>query len=259
VIGNYCALASPCGRNCNACLAPSDDSKCISCSGAFALYSGSVSYCVSNVCDASLHCKYCITNTTNDCVQCNTNYGFYITASKVCATNNCYRNCKYCIDNSAHKCLLCTNTYLVFRTSSPSLCGYIGANCHSNCAFCLSLHENDCIDCNAGYSLYNAIEPSYCVTTIGCDPKCSKCLNSTFCIECQPDFTITVKNTCIKECPKGFRFTEDAPYCVEICGDGLNLGAYECDDGNTINGDGCDSTCNKETNAICTTLANKTS
>lgn len=32
----------------------------------------------------------------------------------------------------------------------------------------------------------------------------------------------------------------------EICGDGLNLGYYECDDGNLVSGDGCDSNCNKE-------------
>ena len=34
--------------------------------------------------------------------------------------------------------------------------------------------------------------------------------------------------------------------CAEICGDGLNLGEFECDDGNLINGDGCSKECNKE-------------
>lgn len=31
--------------------------------------------------------------------------------------------------------------------------------------------------------------------------------------------------------------------CTEICGDGLDFGSYECDDGNTRNGDGCSSRC----------------
>ena len=31
--------------------------------------------------------------------------------------------------------------------------------------------------------------------------------------------------------------------CTEICGDGLNLGQYKCDDGNLANGDGCSSKC----------------
>jgi hypothetical protein len=26
--------------------------------------------------------------------------------------------------------------------------------------------------------------------------------------------------------------------CVEICGDGLDFGGYECDDGNSLDGDG---------------------
>lgn len=31
--------------------------------------------------------------------------------------------------------------------------------------------------------------------------------------------------------------------CVEVCGDGKNFGLYDCDDGNTNNGDGCSSVC----------------
>lgn len=30
--------------------------------------------------------------------------------------------------------------------------------------------------------------------------------------------------------------------CTEICGDGLNVGVWECDDGNNRDYDGCDST-----------------
>lgn len=34
--------------------------------------------------------------------------------------------------------------------------------------------------------------------------------------------------------------------CVEICGDGKNFGLYDCDDGNSIDGDGCSSSCDVE-------------
>ncbi len=34
--------------------------------------------------------------------------------------------------------------------------------------------------------------------------------------------------------------------CVYVCGDGAQLGAEECDDGNTDNGDGCDENCQEE-------------
>ena len=39
--------------------------------------------------------------------------------------------------------------------------------------------------------------------------------------------------------------------CEEICGDGLNMGRYECDDGNTINGDGCNNDCQTEPGWSC--------
>lgn len=31
--------------------------------------------------------------------------------------------------------------------------------------------------------------------------------------------------------------------CYEICGDGIDMGNYECDDGNNVDGDGCSSAC----------------
>lgn len=39
--------------------------------------------------------------------------------------------------------------------------------------------------------------------------------------------------------------------CTEICGKGKNLGTYECDDGNLIDGDGCSATCTIETGYTC--------
>ena len=38
---------------------------------------------------------------------------------------------------------------------------------------------------------------------------------------------------------------------IEICGDGINLGHFQCDDGNTESGDGCDSNCNVENGYEC--------
>ena len=38
---------------------------------------------------------------------------------------------------------------------------------------------------------------------------------------------------------------------LEICGDGLNLGHHECDDGNTFDGDGCSSQCKVESGYKC--------
>jgi cysteine-rich repeat protein len=39
--------------------------------------------------------------------------------------------------------------------------------------------------------------------------------------------------------------------CNEFCGDGLNYGQHECDDGNNIDGDGCSKNCNLEEGYAC--------
>ena len=39
--------------------------------------------------------------------------------------------------------------------------------------------------------------------------------------------------------------------CTEICGDGLNMGEHECDDGNDVDGDGCSKECKIEEGFVC--------
>lgn len=49
----------------------------------------------------------------------------------------------------------------------------------------------------------------------------------------------------------GFNCVGSMPaICSGVCGDGA-IGGEGCDDGNTNSGDGCDSTCNVETNYAC--------
>ena len=43
---------------------------------------------------------------------------------------------------------------------------------------------------------------------------------------------------------------------IEICGDGRNLGQFECDDGNNRDGDGCSRDCNEEPGFKCITNTN---
>lgn len=48
--------------------------------------------------------------------------------------------------------------------------------------------------------------------------------------------------------------TTQASTCIDKCGDGyvVTPSVGYCDDGNLVNGDGCDSTCNVESKWICT-------
>ena len=40
-------------------------------------------------------------------------------------------------------------------------------------------------------------------------------------------------------------------YYLEICGDGRHMGILQCDDGNLVDGDGCSSECEIESNYVC--------
>ena len=45
---------------------------------------------------------------------------------------------------------------------------------------------------------------------------------------------------------------DDDGNLTEVCGDGLNYGIFECDDGNLDDGDGCSSVCSIEPGYQCT-------
>ncbi len=47
------------------------------------------------------------------------------------------------------------------------------------------------------------------------------------------------------------RFDIHSERWVERCGDGRNLGYFECDDGNSVNGDGCSADCSIERGYRC--------
>jgi cysteine-rich repeat protein len=69
--------------------------------------------------------------------------------------------------------------------------------------------------------------------------QCALC--SSYCASCQ-------SNTTCQECHLGFQF--NGSVCAEVCGDGKKY-ILPCDDGNTVNGDGCSSTCLIETGYVC--------
>ena len=47
----------------------------------------------------------------------------------------------------------------------------------------------------------------------------------------------------------------DSGVCIEICGDGLDLGLNECEDGNLFDLDGCSSDCKLELDFECTSAS----
>jgi cysteine-rich repeat protein len=67
-----------------------------------------------------------------------------------------------------------------------------------------------------------------------CSSGCASCLNCDSCITCSVGFSLNA-----------------AGLCSEVCGDGKRF-VLPCDDGNTISGDGCSSTCQVENGYFCT-------
>ena len=92
---------------------------------------------------------------------------------------------------------------------------------------------------------------------------CIICNTTTTCQICDTanNYGLVSDGTC-KQClftclcdgytlPKYLNQTDGQEYCSTVCGDGLKRNQEQCDDGNTVNGDGCSSTCQIETAWSC--------
>lgn len=76
-----------------------------------------------------------------------------------------------------------------------------------------------------------------------CSTYCSTCVNTNVCTTCIDGFQI-------EELSFPIPGSLPVAFCVEICGDGKRFES-SCDDGNTVNGDGCDDNCNVEDGWTC--------
>ena len=92
-----------------------------------------------------------------------------------------------------------------------------------------------------------------------CDQSCESCFGAGYfsCLKCKSDYIWNpILYECQKQCPQGFAKTFCSPQifneycCIEICGDGIKI-LQSCDDGNTVDGDGCSGICNTEFNFFC--------
>lgn len=79
----------------------------------------------------------------------------------------------------------------------------------------------------------------------GCDSTCNLEADS-FCT----GGTVSTPDTCTI-CGNGQSLNGAGTACVTVCGDGRKHSSEECEDGNTVAGDGCDATCAIEANFIC--------
>jgi len=202
-------------------------------------------------CDSK--CQSCV--SVNDCTKCSEPY-YHIPNTYTCTLDcgsgfyqdketheclKCDNTCKTCIGPNNFDCTTCDiQQGLIKYTSGPGICQLLSCDdgyylflnttqnliecrkCHKSCLTCIGdATPNSCLSCKSGLIAVSAGDG---INTVSC-------------------------KTC-KQLHEGF-YADPSGECKEICGDGINLGQYECDDGNKIDGDGCNSQCKIEEGYKC--------
>jgi len=190
-----------------------------------------------NICKTCAPGNYLLFNSTQCSPACPDKF-FGDQLTHICKP--CFFTCKTCVGESSTECLKCDieNGY----TKDSDAVG--------DCKLAV---------CPDGfYSLLNL--QSSRIECLKCHESCAKCDRSdspSYCLECKKPL-FTVPNAIpghykCQKCEEYFAGTTTGPdgKCIEICGDGLNIGLLECDDGNLIDGDGCNSQCKIEDGFKC--------
>lgn len=211
--------------------------------------------------------------------------------SKVCASCESKKVCLSCaagffrIEDRSSLSVQCVEKSGCPRGSYPDETAMSCTDCHETCLQCHGPTNKECTECDytQGYTMANegsgecllkqCTEGMHLlineteVVCLPCDSSCKSCASKGKCTECKGGFlSLPAANGTVlcERCPSGYAFSE-AGTCkgkslgegLEICGDGLNLGNHECDDGNLDSGDGCDSKCKVEAGYECYRQASK--
>lgn len=203
--------------------------------------SGACLECASS--DLCLSCDSNFTLQNGDCVCLPSFYQFDANTCLPCATG-----CLRC--TTSPTCLVCDTANNFTKVAGVCEClpgMFLNVNQCQPCgsmAGCLTCDMNGCTSCDPmfGFSLNVTLgvcecNPGYFINSMDVCEQCT----AEGCLECDDQSTCTV-------CTSTYYLSSGV--CLEICGDGL-LFNLECDDGNTINGDGCSSVCRVETDYTC--------
>ena len=221
---------------------------------------------------------------------CPTGYPYFQVATLLCfdvCPDGTYPNntiytcppCNYtCLTCSAFN--VCTNCNLTTNryqngTACPPNAGYFDNNtaiavlCSSvipQCGTCDS--ATNCLTCQTGYYVSGSTTCTLCNTSI---PNCASCTIPSQCSACIVGYAVGAGNTsCVIACTdpncntcspvsvcslcnSGYHVSSGA--CVTQCGDNITAGTEQCDDGNNVDGDGCNADCTIGNNNNCPAAA----
>ncbi|KAL4456519.1 hypothetical protein ABPG74_000626 [Tetrahymena malaccensis] len=164
--------------------------------------------------------------------------------------------CLIC-DIKSGNCFLKQRQWLDVQQLQCNLCP-LGCNA---CVYSNQLKEFLCQSCLTDYQLQSGqcfkiqlcqkgyYFDKYQSSCVQCQAYCQQCDSKFLCQQCDHGY-ILQNDICKPLCKIGFILSENNQ-CKEICGDGLLFTNNGCDDGNNLNGDGCNSNCQIEENYEC--------
>jgi cysteine-rich repeat protein len=231
-IGNT-SNCSQCSSNCLNCTSLAS---CTSCDTLYNITNGS---CLPD-CSSVADCIICqIANSSVQCLTCT--WGFSVNGVNQCVT--------FCGDGVTAGNETCDDGNTTNGDGCSSLCQLEAAyfcegtpsSCYPCFGYCLACSDNSsCTTCNT-LAIYNSTAPA-CIVNCYYVNYCDNCTIGTIndsegvqCEGCSPGFSLDLTNN----------------LCLEVCGDGWVVGAEQCDDNNTDNGDGCSSSCTLEQAYYC--------
>lgn len=208
------------------------------------------------LCSSLINCQTCnnfYVLENNTCTYCDPSLNFFINATLKCELCNIV-GCITC--SSLTQCLLCNATASYFPNTTDNLCYPCSI---PNCIQCQTL--TTCSICNQSSQHF--------LNSSGlCQPcsltGCLNCSSLTTCRQCDLNnsygFAYTSVNMsqcglCNVNCicgGYGLPWNSGSQTCTSICGDGNIILHQQCDDNNTINGDGCSIECIIELYYSCT-------
>ena len=219
--------------------------------------------CTNNLCltcnplDPS-KCLSCPTNwqlSNNNCI-CNTSAGTYLYINGICySCGDSEPHCTLCVysqatnlpyNSASFTCLTCDSSKGYFINPSDKCVGCSVSNCNT----CIGYAT--CSVCATGYGVTDTGSCSTCPLS-----GCQTCASVTQCSVCKTGYSLMPDKTC-KTCSlscncQGYTLPRYANGdCSTVCGDSIKIFPYEeCDDGNSVDGDGCSSSCAIEDYSSC--------